>query len=161
MNSLPFLTLPLLFALSSSTPCAAADSGQGAWRELRPDSLRRPIAIALRRNPLQPLSSPAELRPRETSRDEAAALLTAALPGKPQGLVRGQSGQALMLGLRCYPVGGEIALRPRREGREGLLSAKLKAIERDRLVFIVEMQGASGCEVCEVSLPLDPQLSER
>lgn len=144
-------SLGLSFPLHGETPApVSSPPRERAW------VLKRPIPVALTRNPFLPVAPLLEpMRAAEGEQElKRRERLRSLLPGRIRGVVRTEDRGLVLLGSGCYEVGSSIAV-PAEAGAAGRVRLRLKALEPRRVVFLLEETKGAGVETTECDLPLE------
>lgn len=140
----------------------SAAIGAIAWTRYLPGNVKRPVAIGISRNPLQPAVT-SDQHPTVVMHDgaeEIAPRLEQALDGKVRSVVRGSAPMVVVDG-RVFRIGDELIVGPARGRPVPEVKMKLKGIGDDRLVFHVAGRWADRPVQCEVTYLLPSFLKAR
>lgn len=155
------LVLLLLGAVAAVAESDTNPEREGSWAMWEPQVLKAPIPVELRRNPLQPLSPVNVPTQAALGRYELAENLSRALRGRIKSVIRSGALNAVFIDNKTYSPGQEVPVFPQSGTASGVPQVRLKAIESERLLFLVLPPGRSQTTAVEVAVALDPFCQSR
>lgn len=144
----------LCSSLAGAEPARPTSAEQ--WSSLEPQTLKAPVAVALGRNPLQPLSSSSAVRPLLGERAELGERIARCLSGRIKSVIRDGDRSIVFIGSRSYSLGQEVSVAQEGERSSRSLKVVLKRVEAECLVFLVTYSSSPSVLPADIAVPLDP-----